>query len=144
MGVKPTKVVDLKGLMGDPSDNYPGVAGIGPKTAISLLEQFGSIPNLYEHLDKIKNQRVVEKLRTSRDNAFLSRELATVKTDVPLTFNVADAKCRDLATEAVIKLFGELEFKTLLKRLLQLSGKQQELAVKVIAEVKKDDQLGLF
>ena len=144
MGVPPAQIADLKGLMGDPSDNYPGVAGIGPKTAITLLKEFGSVENIYKNLDKIKNQRVVEKLVKDKDNALMSHKLATVVTDVPIEFDHKSAELHDLATRKAVELFSELEFKTLLKRLLNLHSKQSEPAKPAQAVVKKDNQLGLF
>lgn len=140
MGVTPEHVVDLKALMGDPSDNYPGVAGIGPKTAIGLIEQFGTVENIYKHLKDIKKTAVVTKLESDRDNAFLSKKLATVVTDAPVTFDRKKSELNDLLTKAVIDVFGEMGFKTLLKRLTKLSGKE-------VADQKKqqtEEQMGLF
>lgn len=150
MGVPPKQIADLKGLMGDPSDNYPGVAGIGPKTAVTLLKQFGTLANIYKNLAKIKNPTVVEKLTTDKDNAFLSQKLATVVTTVPLEFDVEKAKLPDLVNQEVLDVFGTLGFKALLKRLLKLSGRENTVK-EVAAEPKKketkktsEDQLGLF
>jgi len=145
MGVAPKQIADLKGLMGDASDNYPGVAGIGPKTAITLLKEFGSVENIYKNLDKIKNNRVTEKLVKDKDNALMSHKLATVVTDVPIEFNQKSAELHDLATRKAVELFSELEFKTLLKRLLNLNHAQIEKSARMTKPViKKDDQLGLF
>lgn len=149
MGVPPHQIADLKGLMGDASDNYPGVAGIGPKTAIMLLKEFGSVANVYKNLIKIKNPAVIEKLTKDKDNAFLSQKLATVITSVPLEFDVEKAKLPDLVNQEVLDVFGELGFKTLLKRLLKLSGKEEIIDETSGQEKKKiakkpSDQLGLF
>ena len=86
-GVEPEKVVDVLGLIGDTSDNVPGVPGIGPKTAVPLIQKYGSIPGLYEHLDEIPQKGVREKLAANRDKAFLSPELVTIVTDVPLSLS---------------------------------------------------------
>ena len=145
MGVPPGQIADLKGLTGDSSDNYPGVAGIGPKTAVALLKEFGSVENIYKNLDKIKNNRVTEKLVKDKDNALMSHKLATVVTDVPIEFNQKSAELHDLATRKAVELFSELEFKTLLKRLLNLNHAQIEKSARMTKPViKKDDQLGLF
>ena len=144
MGVPPGQIADLKGLTGDSSDNYPGVAGIGPKTAVALLKEFGSVENIYKNLDKITNNRVIEKLVKDKDNALMSHKLATVVTDVPIEFDHKNAELHDLATRKAVELFSELEFKTLLKRLLNLHSKQSEPAKPAQVVVKKDNQLGLF
>jgi DNA polymerase-1 len=146
MGVMPDKIVDLKALMGDPSDNYPGVDGIGPKTAISLLTQFGSVERIYKHLKDIKNQNLAAKLEKGRDSAFISQKLAQVVLDAPVKLDLETAKLpEDFLTEKVIETFGKFEFRTLLKRLTKLNGKDVEEAPK--KEVKKkipEEQMGLF
>ncbi len=125
MGVTPAQIPDLKALMGDASDNYPGVAGIGPKTAIGLIQQFGNVANIYKKLNQIKNPSVLEKLKKDKDNALLSYKLAVVVRDAPIEFNPNQARlAEDLLTRQVINAFGELGFKTLLKRLTELSKKQ--------------------
>lgn len=98
-GVRPDQVVDVQSLMGDSTDNVPGVHGIGPKKASELINQFGSLDNLYEHIDEIKNERTRNMLRDGRELAYISRQLVTLKTDValdnfviaPLNFNRAAA-----------------------------------------------------
>ena len=84
-GVHPNQVVDVQSLMGDSSDNVPGVMGIGPKKASELINQFGSLDALYEHLDDVKNERTRNLLRDNRDSAYISKKLVTLKTDVDLT-----------------------------------------------------------
>ncbi len=83
-GVRPDQVIDVQSLMGDSSDNVPGVRGIGPKKAAELINQFGSLDNLYEHIDEIKNERTRTLLRDNREMAYISRRLVTLKDDVPL------------------------------------------------------------
>lgn len=146
MGVPPSQIADLKGLMGDPSDNYPGVSGIGPKTAVSLLQQFGSVENLYTHLDQVANPSVRDKLLKDKDNALLSFKLATVVTDVPVEFDTEKMKLPDdFLTQEVIEAFGNLGFRTLLRRLTDLNRKVHGVKETKI-EVKKDDseQMGMF
>ncbi|RJR16463.1 hypothetical protein C4579_00210 [Candidatus Microgenomates bacterium] len=148
MGVPPNQVVELKGLMGDPSDNYPGVAGIGPKTAANLLKEFGTVENIYKNLDKIKNASVAEKLKAGRENAFLSHKLATVLTDAPVTLDIDNARLHSLVNQQVLDLFGELEFKGILKRLLKTQGEgaiaKDESKQKKGTSKSSKDQLGLF
>ncbi len=125
MGVPPSQITDLKGLMGDPSDNYPGIDGIGPKTAITLLKKFGSVENLLKNIDKVENQKLREKLINGKKDLLVSYKLATVVTDAPVDFTLEKAKLpADFLTEDVVKLFGHFEFRTLLKRLSKLSGKE--------------------
>jgi len=142
MGVKPKQIVDLKALMGDASDNYPGVAGIGPKTAISLIDEYRSLENIYKHIDQIKNIAVSEKLKNGKENALISQKLAQVVTDAPVKFELNKVKLGDLLTDEVIEVFGELGFKTLLKRLSNMSKKE----VNVVQPTKKSEkqQMELF
>ena len=91
LGVLPTQVIDLKALMGDMSDNYPGVAGIGPKAATDLLSEYQHLDNVYSHIDEIKPS-VKEKLIKDRDNAYLSYKLATIVTNIPLKFTLKSAR----------------------------------------------------
>ena len=147
MGVTPRQVPDFKALAGDPSDNYPGVAGIGPKTAVQLLKQFGSVENLYQHLDRVKNPAVKEKLIKDKANALLSHKLATVVTDVPVDFSPETTELpSDFLTQEVITAFGKLGFKTLLKRLTEMGKKEPSESINK-AEAKKDlekSQMELF
>ena len=119
-GLKPDQMNDYKGLKGDPSDNIPGVPGIGEKTAISLLKEHGSMEKLYQHLEKgekIKNKKLAEKLLAAKEQAFFSKYLATIKTDVPIQFDLAAAVAHDYDKNKVIALFKELGFFSLVKRL---------------------------
>jgi DNA polymerase I len=116
-GISPSQLIELKGLMGDNSDNIPGVKGIGEKTGIQLIERFGSLESIYEHLDELtKGQRT--KLEAGRDEAFLSRALGRIKTDVPkIRLNLAECQTRDFDQENVLRLFQELEFRSLVDRI---------------------------
>lgn len=120
LGVGPDKIVDYKGLVGDPSDNYKGVAGIGPKTAISLLSEFGSFKSIYKNLSKIPESSR-EKLIKSRKDADMSYKLAKIVTNVPMKFNFSKMDDWDLGSPKVIKLFEEFGFKTLTKRVSDYS-----------------------
>jgi len=129
-GLTPEQVIDYKALRGDPSDNIPGVRGIGEKGAIELLKEFETIENLYKNLDSKKAKEIIkprtlELLKTHKDNAIMSKKLATIKCDVDIDFSLAKAKARDFDINAVVKLFNELEFRSLLPRLQELNKKLQ-------------------
>lgn len=115
-GVTTTQFVDYKALVGDPSDNIPGVRGIGDKTAILLLNEYGSLDNIYAHIDEIP-ARYQAKLIESRENAYLSQKLARIVTDVPLEFNLETCRMQTLDRTAIGELFRVLEFRSLLDRL---------------------------
>lgn len=113
----PEQVIDYLGLMGDSSDNIPGCKGIGPKTASTLLKEWGSIDNIYQHLDEIK-PATAKKLREGKESTLLSRYLATIRTDAPITFRAEDFTRREINIPELISLFEELEFRSLSKRVL--------------------------
>jgi len=116
--LSPIQIIDYKGLRGDPSDNIPGVKGIGEKTAVELLTKYGSVENVYQHLSEIKDS-IREKLERDRLKAFMSKKLATIKTDVPLILELEKTKVHDFDREKLVALFGELNFYSLVKRIPQ-------------------------
>lgn len=111
------QVIDILGLMGDAVDNIPGIAGIGEKTAMKLLAQYHSLENVLENADNIGG-KMGEKIKAGRDNAIMSKELATIITDVPVSFHEEDFCIKDCDKEKLTSIFTELEFKTLGKRIL--------------------------
>ncbi len=113
---KPAQIIDLLGLMGDASDNIPGVPGIGPKTAQKLIAEFGSIENLLENTTKLKGKQK-ENIEQHADAARLSKDLATIITDVPVNVTWDDLEISQRDDEALKQLFNEFEFRTLTKRL---------------------------
>ena len=116
-GFEPSKMVDLKSLMGDSSDNIPGVAGIGPKTATDLLLKFGSLDGVYQNLDdKSIRPKLREKLENDKDNAYLSYDLATIRCEAPIDFEPLDAVVRPYNKPALYGLFVKLEFVKLIDR----------------------------
>lgn len=117
LGVYPEQVIDYKGLCGDSSDNIPGVKGIGPKTAVNLLSQYKNLEGIYEHIDEIKSASQRTKLTEGKLNAFESRDLATIRLDVPLDFDFEHCRlsCNDPAK--IAEIFRTLECRSLLKRL---------------------------
>jgi DNA polymerase-1 len=127
-GLKPEQIADFKGLKGDPSDNIPGVPGVGDKTAAELLKKYGNIENLYKEIEKskiknqnsklqFKSQKLFEKLLENKEQAIFSKYLATIKRDAPIKFNLRDALAHDYDKDKVTKLFKELGFYSLVERL---------------------------
>lgn len=133
-GLTPAQLVDLKAMMGDKSDNIPGVPGVGEKTATKLLQQYGSLEEIYEHLDEVQ-ARFRNKLEAGRDLAFLSRHLATIVCDTPVQLDLDACRVSPLDSEQVMDLFRELEFRSLAERLLETASRQPTGAA---------HQLGLF
>jgi len=115
-GVSPDQIVDFLGLMGDASDNIPGVSGVGEKTAAELIKQFGNLETLYERIEEIKQPKRRETLLREKDTAFLSRQLATVDCNVPLDFQWDDFNYRGPIEEKLKAFLQEFEFQALLKR----------------------------
>ncbi len=124
-GLKPSQVPDMKGLQGDSSDNIKGVAGVGAKTTKTLLQKYGNLENIYDHLDEITG-RVHENLKNNKENAFFSRRLATIVTDVPIKLNLEECRTHEYDKEKILTLFGELGFKALMSRLSKFNNHSQE------------------
>lgn len=116
-GLVPDQIRDLKGLMGDASDNIPGVPGVGEKTALKLLHQYGTVEELYQHLEDFAGKKLGEKLQENQEQCFLSKELATIYCQVPLEFDQAVMARREFDREKMIALYQELELRALLKDL---------------------------
>ena len=145
-GFEPKRMVDLKALMGDSSDNIPGVAGVGPKTATDLLLKFGTLNGVYENLaDPSIRPKLREKLETDRENAFLSYELATIVPEAPIDFEPKDALIQPYNRTALYQLFQRLEFVKLIDKYglrgadLEVSKCEQlPVALPVVAEFPKN------
>ena len=120
LGVIPKQIPDYKALVGDPSDNYFGIPGIGPKTATDLLSKYKTLTGIYEHIDDI-SERLKEKLINGKKSADLSYKLATIVKDVPMKFDFEDSKNWDLVSEKVLSLFDDYGFKTLTARIKALA-----------------------
>ncbi len=135
LGVRPDQVIEYKGLVGDKSDNIPGVAGVGEKTAVSLLEKFANLEEIYDHLDELP-ARVKNLLEKGRESAFLSRNLATIRTDVQLALDLEKARTSQINLVGVEEIFQRLEFRSLLPRLRKLEGQ--------VIFPEKEQQLSLF
>jgi DNA polymerase-1 len=126
LGVLPELIPDYKALVGDPSDNYPGVPGIGPKTAISLINKYKSFEEIYKNLADIP-PATREKLTKGRESALMSHKLATIVDDVPVKFDLAEASKWDVDSPKVLDLFSEYGFKTLSERVKKV-GQEQDNA----------------
>lgn len=127
LGVRPEQVVDYKALVGDTSDNIPGVSGVGEKTAVQLLQQYPTLDAIYANLEAL-TPRVRTRLEAGRESAYLSRRLATIRTDVPLSLEIERARTTHLNFSAAEAIFHELEFRTLLRRLQTIAAQFNEQA----------------
>ncbi len=146
-GVEPEKVIDVLGLIGDKSDNVPGVPGVGEKTAIPLVQKYGSMEELYEHVAEIPQRGLREKLINNKELAFLSKKLVTIHTDVPVPINFHELKANTPDTSALIKYFSELEFRSLVNKLsgvvstsIEKSVKQTQAPQEQVAQVEQAPQ----
>lgn len=138
----PSQIVDLKGLMGDPSDNLPGIPGVGEKTAIKLLKQFGTVENLIEHTDELKG-KMKEKVETHTEQALLCKRMATIHKDVPLPLTFDDLVYHGAQTTELMEFFKEMEFNAFLKKMKIEEGKDKEpkAPVRIISEAKELETL---
>lgn len=137
-GVEPAQIVDLKALTGDASDNYPGVPGIGPKSAATLITAYRNVDNIYKHLDEIavKNKNLAQKLIDGAESAILGKKLAAIVSDVPLVCKFEDCETTKIDIEEFKKALEQYEFKTLPKRVDEVLNHK--------AEVKKQNQMKLL
>lgn len=143
-GLTPQQFIDLKGLMGDSSDNYPGVTKVGEKTALKLLQEWGSIDNLYENIDSLKKSKMKENLIADREMAFLSRTLATIDTKSPIEIDLADTLIKPVDAAELIKFYDEMGFAQFKAKLETAEADEVTLSFEVVEEaadilVDKDD-----
>ena len=144
MGIEPEKIVDMKGLAGDASDNIPGVTKIGEKTALKLLHEYGSVENLYDNIDAMKKSKRKEYLIDEKETAFLSKKLATIDRDAPIEISVDELDYEGQNMEALISFYKEMDFSSHLSK-LDTSDYMEELAEDVedisyvfVEEIKAD------
>jgi DNA polymerase I len=130
LGVRPDQVVDYKALVGDTSDNIPGVSGIGEKTAISLYQTYATLDEIYAHLDALP-AKVKTRLESGRESAYMSRNLAQIRTDLKITLDLEAARSGKIDLERTEKLFQELEFKALTGRIRKLAGVDEASAKEI-------------
>ena len=122
LNMTPSQVIDYLALMGDSSDNIPGVPGVGEKTAKQLLEEYHSLDNIYQNLDKITKNVLKEKLIAGKESAYLSKELVTIELNVPLDITFEQMKMTAFDTERLFELFEELEFRSMSDKISSLTG----------------------
>lgn len=136
-GIEPSQIIDMKGLMGDSSDNIPGVPGVGEKTALKLLKEYGSIENIYASLDKITAKKLNENLTENEEIAYMSRDLATIVVDAPITIAIEELTYDGPNTDDLIQIYQELKFNTLLEKLgsQPVEEEQEDVEIKIVTEV---------
>ena len=139
----PTQFIDLKGLMGDKSDNIPGVPGVGEKTGIKLLKQYSTIENLIEHTDELKGS-IKKKIEENKELALMSKELATIITNVPLDIKLEDLEYGDYNKDDVIEKFKEFGFTSLISKLLEMDGGETSIKEEVNLKVQHLDNVEDF
>ncbi|KRL83624.1 DNA polymerase I [Ligilactobacillus apodemi DSM 16634 = JCM 16172] len=125
-GLRPEQIIDMKGLTGDSSDNYPGVTKVGEKTALKLLKQYETIEGIYEHIDEMKKSKLKENLLADKEIAFMCKDLATIRTDAPLELTLADTKWDGAKREDLVAFFEEMDFKSFLAQLNKTSDAQND------------------
>ncbi|MBQ3475265.1 MAG: DNA polymerase I [Bacilli bacterium] len=146
-GLEPIKMIDLKGLMGDSSDNIPGVKGIGEKTAIKLLQEYGSLENLYDHIDELKGA-TKDKLVQGKADAFMSKEMATIFREVPVEYKLSELKL-DETKDELKTIYEDLEFYSFLKNIRKntVLEKNESSDIKIVSslnEIKLDKTISVF
>lgn len=143
LGVRPNQVVDYKAIVGDTSDNIPGVKGVGEKTAIGLLEKFGTLDAIYDNLDKVEN-RWKGKLEASKDSAYMSQKLARIETGLKIQLDLEHAKVAAFDPAPLEAFFKEMEFRTLLNKLPIISGGAPAPEVSAKPIKGKTGQMSMF
>jgi DNA polymerase I len=133
--LRPDQMIDYKALKGDPTDNIPGIPGVGEKTAAKLVGQFESLEGIYARLDEVKPDKLREKLAEAREQVFASRELSRIVRDLPVTLDLEAARLSDYDRAEVVRLFREFEFRTLIDRLPPLTGESAVDAVEALRTV---------
>jgi len=140
LGVWPKQIIDYKGLVGDPSDNYPGIPGIGPKTAVNLLDQYQNLDSVFKNVKKLK-PLLEQKVKQGKESGLLSQKLARIVRNVSVKLNLKACQVHDYDFEKVTKLFEELEFKSLLKH---LPGQKQEKTISKKKDKSQEQQISLL
>jgi len=141
-GITPERIIDMKGLMGDSSDNIPGVPGVGEKTALKLLKEFGSLEDLLESIDKVSGKKLKEKLEEFKDQALMSKELATIMREAPVDISLDRIEYPGYEKEKVISLYKELGFNSLLDKVAgdeaSLEEDLDEIEYIIVEEISED------
>lgn len=126
-GLAPEQLIDMKGLMGDASDNIPGVPGIGPKTAVKLLKEYGTLENVLDNIENIKGKKIKESLITHKQHALLSKDLAEIRCDIPIDCSILFQPLRITRTTELKKLLTDLELNTIIQKLNMETGEVEEI-----------------
>ncbi len=134
----PGQMIDYKALKGDPTDNIPGVPGVGEKTAAKLIREFGTLEALYERIDEVKPDKLRDKLVEHRESVFMGKDLSTIVRDLPVEFDLEAARLGDYDRETVIRLFREYEFRSLIERLPAMTGETAGDAAEALRGVATD------
>ena len=141
-GLTPLQIIDMKGLVGDTSDNYPGVTKVGEKTAIKLLTEYGSMENLYDNIDQLKKSKMKEHLIEDKDQAFMSKDLARIRQDAPITIDFPDTKWEGQDLDKLVAFYEEMDFKKFLSQ-LNLNPTSDSLELNLFPEPKKTNYVTL-
>ena len=144
-GVTPTEFIDMKALMGDNSDNYPGVTKVGPKKASQLVQEYGSVENLYDHIDEMKQSKLKENLLNDKDKALLGKKLATIDCQTPVTIGIDDIKRKDIDYPKLRRFYEKMNFRKFLSELdpnaadSENQNAENEKVLMEYTELTKDD-----
>ena len=144
-GVTPTEFIDMKALMGDNSDNYPGVTKVGPKKASQLVQEYGSVENLYDHIDEMKQSKLKENLLNDKDKALLGKKLATIDCQTPVTIGIDDIKRKDIDYPKLRRFYEKMNFRKFLSELdpnaadSENQNDENEKALMEYTELTKDN-----
>lgn len=144
-GIEPNKIIDLKALMGDSSDNIPGVKGIGEKTALKLLQEYQDLEKIYQNIENIKG-KIGEKLTTDKENAFMSKSLATIYRQVPLNITLKEVKYQEKNQTKLLELYNKLEFYSFIKK-EKIQDKDEEIKVNILTDITNlnlTNDLGIY
>jgi DNA polymerase I len=138
LDVTPGQIIEYKALVGDPSDNYPGASGIGPKTASKLIHQFGTVEEIYKNIEAVESEKVKEILKKEKDSVYLSKKLSIIMTDVDIDLDIEKLKFKGF-NKKLIDFLTKYQMSTLTKRIFSVKEVEKKEEVK-----KKSDQIGLF
>ncbi|WP_036688096.1 DNA polymerase I [Paucisalibacillus globulus] len=144
MEVTPDQIIDLKALMGDSSDNIPGVPGVGEKTATKLLKEYKTLDNIYAHLEEISGKKLKENLTNHKDDAYMSKELATINCESPIEVSIDDLSYEGYTSQGVTNIFKDLGFQSLLNRVgaeevvEEIQEELEEIEFKIVDQVSSD------
>src|SRR5690606_15315898 len=144
MEVTPEQIIELKALMGDSSDNIPGVPGVGQKTATKLLKQYETLDNLYEHLEEVSGKKLKENLTNHKEDAYMSRELATINCESPIELSIDHLSYADYSSQNVSSLFKDLGFQSLLNRIgaeetvEEIQEEMEEITFEIVDKVTEE------